>query len=408
MANLRSNTSRQCLNQLLESEALATLLQALEDFQSTLGANGMFWLEFVTMVQLLLCFVRSSRTRNWSMHLHCLQNMLPWLAAYDCTNYSRYLPLYVMDMLRLPQTHPDVHAELQAGGFAVQRSSERPFTSIPHDQNIEVTINKDTTVSRGLIGKTLRHDTTNKWVWTAADRATYYQRSKDLCGMGPAVVAYHKDGIPARIQRDESSIQRPMETIDNLVNPFVHQEIITHIASGKYATPEIEKDLLEAQERGERAVTEFVSGRLDKEGDVSFYDRIPKLSLKTFASFTDRAKNNTQSSCEQETTAVFAQLYDIGEQARISRELLLSHELTSLPRSLADSYGAKHKGQKSDLLHILSGLADDSEVPAQITHVIDAMAVLQAIKAPAATYNELARQVFDRMVLGTTDHLTMP
>ena len=113
------------------------------------------------MVQFLLGFVRSSRTRNWPMHIQCLQEMLPWITAYDRTNYSRYLPVYILDMLCLSSTNPDAHDQLMAGEFAVQLSSNL-FSIIPHDQTIEVTINKDTKISGGLIGKRLHHDTVNK------------------------------------------------------------------------------------------------------------------------------------------------------------------------------------------------------------------------------------------------------
>ena len=47
-------------------------------------------------------------------------------------------------MIRLPDTHPSVHTFLENGGFAVQMSASNPFGSIPVDQAMEETINKDT------------------------------------------------------------------------------------------------------------------------------------------------------------------------------------------------------------------------------------------------------------------------
>ena len=66
------------------------------------------------------------------------------MAVYDRTNYARYVPLYTLDMLQLPETHPDIYNRLMAGEFAVQLTKDRMFSSIPHDRTLDVTINKDT------------------------------------------------------------------------------------------------------------------------------------------------------------------------------------------------------------------------------------------------------------------------
>lgn len=59
--------------------------------QRTSPASPMaqFWLTYLDMVGLLLQFIRATRTGNWSLHLACIENMLPWFFAYDRQNYSR-------------------------------------------------------------------------------------------------------------------------------------------------------------------------------------------------------------------------------------------------------------------------------------------------------------------------------
>ena len=136
---------------MVSSESFLELQRDFSIFKSYSGPNETFWSDFIKVVQLLLCFIRSTRTRHWLMHIQCLQEMLHWMAAYDCTNYARYVPLYILDMLQLPETHPDIHNRLMTGGFAVQLTKDRMFSSIPHDQTIEVTINKDTKTSGGFV-----------------------------------------------------------------------------------------------------------------------------------------------------------------------------------------------------------------------------------------------------------------
>jgi len=305
----RRNQTSESLQNLVSSESFLEHQRDFSRFQSHCGPNETFWSEFIDMVQLLLCFIRSTRTRNWPMHLQCLQEMLLWMAAYDRTNYSRYVPLYILDMLQLPETHPDLHNRLMSGEFAVQLTDNRTFTCIPHDQTREVTINKDTKTSGGLIGKTLQHASVNKWIWTAADKAKYYQCSKNLCYMGEGGSTSHKDGGATRVARDEKAVQEIVQTVTNLVDPFKQHEVITHISSGKHASPSMENDLISAGQVGLKAVHTFATERLSPDGETPFHDPLPKHSLKTFASFTANTRSTGHVDTQQETTAVFAHFF---------------------------------------------------------------------------------------------------
>ena len=113
--------------------------------------------ELGDMVDLLLCYIHSTRTGDWLMRLQCLQEMLPWMASSDRTNYNRYLQVYILQMLTLRQTHPNVHAECLEGNFSVQRTADYAFNRIPHNQATKLKINRDRKTPGGLIGKTLRH-----------------------------------------------------------------------------------------------------------------------------------------------------------------------------------------------------------------------------------------------------------
>jgi len=183
--------------------------------------------------------------------------MLVWIAAYDRTNYARYLPVYILDMDMIAKTSPGVHQFFVDGGFVVQRSHQN-FTSIAHDQTIETTINLDTKTPGGLIGKTLRHDSVCKWIWTAADKAQFYESAKNLCEMQSRANNPHKDGSKSRILKDELLVRSIVDTISNLVNPFIHQQSIMHITSGKHAPDDIERDLLRAKDVGTQMVKKLL------------------------------------------------------------------------------------------------------------------------------------------------------
>ena len=69
--------------------------------------------------------------------------MIPWFLAYDLTNYARYCPAYLSQMLMLDKTHPDAHRNLQNGDSGSQRSTNNGFGQVAIDQTIEQTLNRD-------------------------------------------------------------------------------------------------------------------------------------------------------------------------------------------------------------------------------------------------------------------------
>ena len=83
------------------------------------GPLKMFWRSYFEMVSLLLTFIRATREGNWPLHLECIREMLPCYFAYDHVNYARYLPVYLMHMIQLPETHPEAQMMLENGGGTV-------------------------------------------------------------------------------------------------------------------------------------------------------------------------------------------------------------------------------------------------------------------------------------------------
>ena len=67
----RRNETSANMQNLVSSESFLELQRDFSRFQSYSGPNETFWLDFIEMVLLLLCFIRSTRTRNWQMHIQC-------------------------------------------------------------------------------------------------------------------------------------------------------------------------------------------------------------------------------------------------------------------------------------------------------------------------------------------------
>ena len=120
------------------------------------GPLKLFWNSYLEMVELLMNFVRATREGNWDLHLECIKEMLPWVFPFDHTNYARYLPVYLAQMMVLPETHPEAHALLLNGDFGVPRATSHGFAQMPVGQTIEQTLNRSTKTKGGIVGFSLR------------------------------------------------------------------------------------------------------------------------------------------------------------------------------------------------------------------------------------------------------------
>ena len=90
-----------------------------EEFEGTLrdvsisGPTAVFWLSLLEMLNILFAFLRSIKKGNWELQLEATHDMLPWFFAYDRPNYSRYLTYYWVQMMKLPQVHPQIYEEFR-------------------------------------------------------------------------------------------------------------------------------------------------------------------------------------------------------------------------------------------------------------------------------------------------------
>lgn len=138
-SKVRNDVTDSTIHELYQTKELEELRQKYEESKKQQSNKmSVYWHSYIDMVGLLLLFLRSIREGDWDLHLNCIRNMLPWMFAYDRINYSRYLPVYLCDMLYLEDAHPVVSEAFAAGDFVVQRSSNA-FSQLPVDQTIEQT-----------------------------------------------------------------------------------------------------------------------------------------------------------------------------------------------------------------------------------------------------------------------------
>ena len=129
---------KECSEELINSSAYHDIFDSYETFCSSLTSPlTRFWSSYISMVQLLMHFIRSIRGGNWLLHLACIRDMLPWMFGYDHTNYNRYLSVYWTQMQVLPKEYPNAYKRLLNGDFTVQRNFDAGYAQVAVDQTIE-------------------------------------------------------------------------------------------------------------------------------------------------------------------------------------------------------------------------------------------------------------------------------
>ena len=92
---------------------------------------------------------------NWQLNILPRNHLcIPFLVlCFALTHYARDLSLFYIDMMNLKHILSDVYDYLSKEGFS-NLSPGKPFTNIPVDQMIEMTINRSSKEASVLSGKT--------------------------------------------------------------------------------------------------------------------------------------------------------------------------------------------------------------------------------------------------------------
>ncbi|MCG7875527.1 MAG: hypothetical protein N0C90_04285, partial [Candidatus Thiodiazotropha endolucinida] len=355
-----------------------------------------YWDNYMYMVQLLLSFIKSERTGDWVLHLCATKSMAPYYFAMDRTNYSRWLPVYLIDMQTLGSVHPAIEQEFVNGNHAVSRS-KNAFAQVWTDMALEQSVNLDSKSKGGIIGIRQKAETLERWFITCHERAAITSAIKEICGIEDSDrVGSHKESSLSRIRRDEDDVRKLMDMFSSgmLSNPFVKQgednEVmpLVNFASGTVMPRAAAEKLIQANELGAAQMNEFIAKRL-KSNAVSFWDALPNLKIPLFTKLTETKKVKV---ADEKTATIaadrelFGRLIIAAKARDIDVKDVLTYELSSVPFALAHSDGALRKVNKSTLLAILER---DVPVSARISKpndqtrtclIIDGMALIQMMK----------------------------
>lgn len=120
-----------------------------------------FWSTVMDLELLMTRFVRSLREGDFKLYVNACDELCSWFHVMDHTNYARWLPVHVRDMVMLADTHPDVYVYVISWYRNQQRSSAL-LPRISHTNSL-------TKASRHMVVhqacmKTLKHSPSSCWL----------------------------------------------------------------------------------------------------------------------------------------------------------------------------------------------------------------------------------------------------
>ena len=134
---------------MLESDpdVMAFVVQVFDSIEKSKSAMAMYWVCFMRMTEILMMNLHALRTQNWDEFKSSLRMMIPWMQIYDNDTYGRWLVEFWLAISSLP----DDQAKYMGEGVFAQSMTGKPYSCLPLDLWIEMTMNKGSKMKAGWL-----------------------------------------------------------------------------------------------------------------------------------------------------------------------------------------------------------------------------------------------------------------
>lgn len=393
---------------ILKTLAYKSYVESLPDQDETLDFNAwcttkieqspqfQYW-DLVLKLELLgMQFVRSQRQANFQLYVECLGQIVPWMFALDHTNYARWLPVHIKDMVQLGTQAPLVHDEFNKGHFVVKKSP-KVFSQMAMDQAHEQ-MNDQLKGEGGIIGITDSPSALIQWTTAGPEIARIndqFEKSKETTRTSSTK---HHDQTHTVQKQFASHVNSMVSTFQDLGNPFMEDSNdLIQIDTKEVMNEKAVRSVRTIESVGKAQYDTYVRDRLEQR-TVPVSDIISKNNMTLFHKTVPRkqTKASLQISSLKSNCEMFSRMYISCQSRDGDMDEFFRHENQGAPPSLSDM-GQLRQGNKSDLIKCSDRLVQPSNnnLPAVDAKLLDGgVLVNMLIPKTCATFGDYAEQVF--------------
>ena len=106
------------------SHELMRIIERLDVKKQYIQASraAKLWLQFMKMVDILRMFFKGERMGIRELHIHAMYEIMPYLVASGHNLYTKCIHVYLQQMHKLHESHPEVSRHFDQGLHIVRRS----------------------------------------------------------------------------------------------------------------------------------------------------------------------------------------------------------------------------------------------------------------------------------------------
>ena len=257
-----------------------TTFDCFNDWKENLAkvsVNAHYWFTVIDLEISLFMFVRSLREANFDLFVRCIKDILPWSFALDHVHYSRWMSVFLYDLICLPEEYRDIFTQFMNCNFTVKKTNH-VFSNMGMDQAHEQN-NKRVKVDGGAIGILDNEDALLQWAVAGPQIAeileSYYEENEER------FQPHHEDNVSYEktFRQYRESLLAPFL---KYVNPFEEkQKNLVNIQSRIILRDESSMSVFNACDIGIKKCLQFRKDRLVT-NKVSLYDHITLNKLPLF------------------------------------------------------------------------------------------------------------------------------
>ena len=304
------NETQACLSEASHTLEVSLVFQDIVSKVYTAPDTDMarYWLSFLEMTDPLIQSITACHTQCYDEFKSSNYDMLKSLKAYNNNDYARYMG----DFWAMLEGLPDDQINLFQDHF-VQSLTGHPFSAMPLDMWIEVTMNLGSKLKAGWL-QLLQNE---KQLFVTARNANNISRVKSILEQNLQKKnrnVVRAECQPARIIVDEKAIADILDTLEECNGHIFSPEYpeLRSIQSGILASDEAKLDFSVALHEGEQQVQELLQQRVfDKE--VPLTARIPKNKRVTFKNMSVEKQTSASLSYAQMEQAGLASIISFAE-----------------------------------------------------------------------------------------------